>query len=228
MSRFFGLLAAAILLAAPGTEAAPIGFDAARYDLQGEAAVFDGQGGTLDADSFQQSPSAADLPVLRDASAAGTQASAFAQAGAEPGFLQVGTESIPAGGETAEAFAVTVFSGDFTSPGGTLLLWLDLDAVQVLTGAGSIELVFSATGLAPESLLLDTDTGAPISLLRSFSLAAGAAGTLDLQLSASAAGGAFNQAGLAFRIEAVPEPGSLVLLLPGLGWLGLRQRRADA
>ena len=227
MYRFAIFLAAAILLAAPGADAAPIGFDAVRYDLQGEATVFDGQGGTLDADSFQQSPAAADLPVLLDASAAGTLASAFAQAGAEPGFLQAGTENIPAGGETAETFAVAVFSGDFTSPGGRLLLWLDLDAVQVLTGAGSIELLFSATGLPPESLLLDTDIDAPTSLLRRFSLAAGATGTLELQLTASAAGGAFNQAGLAFRIEAVPEPGALVLLLPGLGWLGFRRRRAD-
>jgi hypothetical protein len=240
MFRFLSFLAAAILLAAPGAEAAPIGFDAVRYDLQGEATVSDGQGGTLDTDSFQQSPAAADLPLLRDAAAIGAHASAFGQAGAELGFLQVGTESVPAGGETAEAFAVAVFSGDFTSPGGTLLFWLDLDAVQVLTGAGSVELVFSVTGLAPESLLLDTGIGTPISLMRSVSLAAGATGTLDLQLTASAAGGAFNQAGLGFRLETAPEPGvipeidglsgtaALTLLAGAIALAGERRRRAEA
>lgn len=219
MNIILTFLVLALALGVSTASAVPVPFDVAQFDLLGTADVTDAAGGAIDSDGFSVSAPPAPLPAQGDANAAspgGSSAFAFASAG--DGFLSVGTEALPVAGETADATSSSTFSGTFTSPGGPLTLRLDFDFSQVLTGGiGTVELVFGVAGfLAPESVLFDTGGGNTLTLLRSFSPASGAAAVLDLLLTASGSGGAQNLGNLAFRIDTVPEPGTLALLLPGL------------
>lgn len=230
MNRILVFLTVLIAVGASTAGAVPIPFDSVQFDLLGSADVTDGAGGAIASDSFGVAAPPTALPVLADANATSPNGgSAFAFAGAEAGFLAVGTEALATADEGADALVSAAFSGGFTSPGGTLLLRLDFDFSQVLTGSGSVELVFGIAGfLAPESLLFDTSGGNSFTLLRLFSPTAGTTATLDLLLTASGNGGAQNLANLGFRIDTVPEPATLLIFLPGLGLLGAVRRRAGS
>lgn len=225
MNLIFSSLAVLLFIWASAAEAVPVPFTQVQYDLLGTAEIFDANGNPADDDSFADASPPSVLPLLRDASASSADGSAHAFAAVDDGFVAVGTESLPGAGETAFASAAVAFSGEFVSPGGLLQLWLSFDVNQILPGAGNVELAFAINGLAPENLLFDMGGSNSFTLLRPFRLSAGATGTLDVLLTATAEGGSSNLGNLAFRVESVPEPGTLFILLPGIVLMGAVRRR---
>lgn len=208
--------------------AAPIVFTSTSYSTFAQA-----DAGNASDGPFSQAGDASVLPFSSMASALGDDGdSASAVAFADALFLTTTSEASAVLG-TAAATAAATFTGTFDALPGWLNLSLAFDALVDSLGGGlagnQLVVTLEVGGITLLDLVL-TDSAM---LNPSFLLASGGAGLFDLTLigtaDAAAPGDtAFSLASVNANLDtmAVPEPGSVALLLAGMFGLGLVRRGA--
>lgn len=242
MRTFF--ISAVLVLGGYGSAASalPIALNG-QYSVGGQAAVLAADG-TLFEDGYTLDSAAMPLPLLGTASVgsdAGSVASTLAAA--DSGSLLVITDTV-ANGESADAGAGAIFSGDFSVPGSgpgqPLRLSLDITNDAQVGGVEAFAqaiLRFALVGagqvLFDETLVFGpADIGAQ-TITRDFFLSAGASGLLDVSLlsrSGSFDGAANNTFSVGFDLNTVPEPAVVLNVLAGLAllaWMRRRSKNAD-
>lgn len=228
MPRPHALLLSLILAGSVGsTQAAPILFTSTSYTTFAQA-----DAGNASTGPFSDSGDAALLPLASSASAQGDDGdTASAVALADTLFLTTTSEANAVSG-TAAATAVATFSGTFNALPGWLNLSLGFDTLIDALGSGfarnQLAISLEVGGITLfDDLLFDTAL-----IDQSFLLASGGTGLFDLTListadAAAPGDAAFSLASVNASLDAVavPEPGSIALLLAGILGLSLTRRR---
>lgn len=204
------------------------------YFVGGGVAILDDAGGLL-SDNFTDTNPPSILPLFGATSVISpldSRATAFAIA--DQGILVAGTDVVGSG-EFVTAATATNFSGSFIAPGGKMQLRLDFanDAF-----AGSIDSITQAllnfslaengNILFNEDFIFSGVNDQEWVFLRDFELPVGTPGTFDIFLSSISSdfgSVANNTTSVAFRIDTVPEPATLPILLAGLGLLAFAKSR---
>jgi hypothetical protein len=175
-------------------------------------------GGNADADSDSSPPSAA--PLITESIASDTGADASAGALADEGLLFAVAESISTGG-IAVANAESHFVGTFTNT-PRLSLSFDLFSLAGAIDAGVAALTLYVQLISNGNVIFDQfyDSTSAFSLY--FEVPSSSINMLDLRLVAesSALDTGSAQGFGTVTVSAVPLPGTLLLLLAGLGVLG--------
>ena len=204
------------------------------YFIGGGASVLDGSGGLLSDNFIDTSPPSA-LPLFGTTFVTSPlNSSAISFAIADQGILVAGSDTVGLG-EFATAVTVTNFSGSFITPGGKAQLRLDFandafagDVDSITQALLSFSLAGDGNILFNEDLLFSGTDDQERVFLRTFDLPAGLLGTFDITLSSLSGdfnSAANNTASVGFRIDAVPEPATLPILLSGLGLLAFANRK---
>lgn len=213
--------------------AAPVTLNGS-YFIGGGASVLDGAG-NLFSDNFTDTSPPSTLPLFGTTSVTSPlNSSAISFAIADQGILVAASDTVGLG-EFATAATTTNFSGSFITPGGKTQLRLDFANDAFAGNADSITqalLSFSLAGdgniLFNEDLLFSGTDDQEQVFLRTFDLPAGLLGTFDITLSSLSSdfnSAANNTTSVGFRIDAVPEPATLPILLSGLGLLAFANRK---
>lgn len=189
-------------------QAAPITFTSSGYTTFAFADVDGVSDGPITANAPPDP-----LPIASSASVTEILGSATADASADSLSLAASTSASSTGG-VASGSAVSTFLGEFTTPGGPMSLFVDFDSD---TAGSTLDILWFVNGIS----LPVTGSG----LFSSGDFAAGLTGTLEIVListsSADVTGAtASNASTAAFRLNSVPEPATLALVLGGLGLLG--------
>lgn len=208
-------------------QAAPILFTSTSYSTLAQADAGDASDGPSSG-----SGDATTLPLTSMASALGSDGdTASAVAFADMLFLSATSEANAVLGAAA-ATAVASFSGTFNTMPGWLNLSLGFDALIDPLGGGFASNQLAVT-LEVGGITLFNDLLFNSALIdQSFLLTSGGAGIFDLTLigtadAAAPGDSAFSLASLNASLDAVavPEPGSVALLLAGMFGLRLTRRR---
>lgn len=213
--------------------AAPVELNGS-YFIGGGAGILDGAGNLL-SDNFTDTSPPSTLPLFGSTSVISPlNSSAISFAIADQGILLAASDTVGLG-EFATATTTTNFSGSFTTPGGKTQLRLDFANDAFAGNVDSITqalLSFSLVGdgniLFNEDLLFSGTDDQEQVFLRTFDLPAGLLGTFDITLSSLSSdfnSAANNTTSVGFRIDSVPEPATLPILLSGLGLLAFANRK---
>ena len=213
--------------------AVPVALDGT-YFISGGVSILEGTGNLL-SDDFTDTNPPPSLPLFGTTSVTSPlDSSAISFAIADSGTLVAATDTVGFG-EFVTATTATNFAGSFIAPGGRMQLRLDFANDAFAGSADSLTqalLNFSLAGngtiLFNEEFLFSGTEDQEQVFLRTFDLPTGLSGTFDISLSSLS--GDFNNAAnnttsVAFRIDTVPEPATLPILLSGLGLLGFLNRR---
>ena len=204
------------------------------YFIGGGASVLENSGNLL-SDNFTDTNPPSSLPLFGTTSVTSPlNSSATSFAIADQGTLVAGTDTVGFS-EFVTATTATNFSGSFMAPGGKLQLRLDFANDAFAGSADSLTqalLNFSLAGngtiLFNEEFLFSGTEDQEQVFLRTFDLPMGLSGTFDISLSSLSSdfsSATKNTTSVAFRIDTVPEPSTLPILLSGLGLLGFINRR---
>lgn len=159
------------------------------------------------------------LPLTTSAPSADLDATASADAIADVDVLSALATAVASPDGAASAVASAAFLGNFIAPGGLLYLLLDIDLSATSSqGNGFGDGLVRITLVGGPDQLIDEIVRAGGTFERSFELASGTTGFLNIEAVASADAAtvgdiAIGSASVIFGLRAVPEPAGLALLL---------------
>ncbi len=220
------VLLAALAAFACSAQAVDIPFTNPQFDVNA-VAVADGPAGV---DAHSSPPDA--VPIVASAASVGTVSVATAGAIGAPGLL-TSSADVSGGGGIVNAVGTADFSGSFVSTAAAPILSIGFTSTNFSDGTGnaSTSLFLSLTS---GGVVLFNDFVSGPSVLTYF-LAPGATNVLSLTLTSevdagfttSGIGDASSLGQVAFT-SAVPEPGTGVLCLLGLGAVGVARKKRAA